>query len=97
MAPDPRPDRPSLDPQVLATQTFSTTFRGFDTAEVRGYLEALAGLMADAQAREEDLARRLNDAEQLLANPPPLDEQQLTVLLGEETHACHRSGSSSGD
>ena len=85
MARDPRPDRPSLDPEFVATQTFSSSFRGFDTAEVRGYLEVIAGLLRDGEQREEELTRSLADAEERLAHPPPLDEHQLTVLLGEET------------
>ncbi len=85
MARDPRLDRPSLDPDGVAAQTFASAFRGFDPAEVRRYLEVVASLLRDAASREEDLARRLADAEERLAAPPALDEHQLTMLLGEET------------
>src|ERR1700712_5000300 len=85
MARDPRPDRPSLDPEFVATQTFSSSFRGFDVAEVRGFLEVIADLLREGDAREEALAAELADAKEKLAHPPPLDEQQLTMLLGEET------------
>ncbi|MDQ6696190.1 MAG: DivIVA domain-containing protein [Actinomycetota bacterium] len=85
MARDPRSDRPSLDPQFVASQTFSSSFRGFDAAEVRAYLEVIADLLRGGEAREEALTLKLADAEERLAHPPPLDEQQLTALLGEET------------
>lgn len=85
MARDPRPDRPSLDPEFVATQTFSSSFRGFDVAEVRGFLEVIADLLREGDAREEALASELAEAKEKLAHPPPLDEQQLTMLLGEET------------
>ena len=85
MSYDLRSDRPALDPHLVATQGFSTGFRGFDTSEVRAYLEALAGLLQNAADREADLRERLEDAERRASAPPEFDEHQFTVVLGQET------------
>ncbi len=72
----PRPDE-------VAARTFSTSFRGFDPAEVRGYLAKVASALAAAADREEALRDDLARTRATLANPA-LDESILLDALGDE-------------
>ena len=72
----PRPDE-------VAARTFSTSFRGFDPAEVRGYLAQVASALAAAAVREEALRDDLARTRAILANPA-LDESILLDALGGE-------------
>jgi DivIVA domain-containing protein len=73
-----------LHPEEVARRTFTTSRRGFDTSEVRAYLEQVGREMAAAQDREKELRELLADAERRAANPV-LDEATLTAALGQET------------
>ncbi|MDA8148929.1 MAG: DivIVA domain-containing protein, partial [Actinomycetota bacterium] len=71
--------------EVVATRSFPTVRRGgFDAAQVRAYLEEIAGVLSAQTAREEELRAALADAERRAANPV-LDEATLTNALGHET------------
>ena len=72
-----------LSPEEVAHRGFGTTFRGFDTGEVRAYLQRVANDLRDATARERDLHRRLADAEHRAAHPV-LEGDALTRALGDE-------------
>ena len=72
----PRPDE-------VAARTFPTSFRGFDPAEVRGYLAQVASALAAAAEREEALRDDLARTRAMLANPA-LDESILLEALGGE-------------
>lgn len=72
-----------LSPEEVAHRGFGTTFRGFDTAEVRAYLQRVANDLREATARERDLHRRLADAEHRAAHPV-LEGDALTRALGDE-------------
>ena len=72
-----------LSPEEVAHRGFGTTFRGFDTAEVRTYLQRVANDLREATARERDLHRRLADAEHRAAHPI-LEGDALTRALGDE-------------
>jgi DivIVA domain-containing protein len=77
-------------PDEVARHTFGTTRRGFDPAEVRSYLELVAGELAAAAERERELREVLAEAEHRAANPV-LDEATLTGALGQETARVLRS------
>ncbi|HLI73002.1 MAG TPA: DivIVA domain-containing protein, partial [Acidimicrobiales bacterium] len=68
----------------VARHTFGTSRRGFDPAEVRAYLEAVARELVAAADREHELRRAVAEAERRAANPV-LDEATLTAALGQET------------
>lgn len=72
-----------LSPEEVAHRGFGTSFRGFDTDEVRNYLQRVATELRAGTARERELNRRLADAEHRAANPV-LDRETLTKALGEE-------------
>lgn len=72
----PRPDE-------VAGKTFPTSFRGFDTSEVRAYLGQVASKLAASAEREETLRNDLARARASLANPA-IDETVLLDLLGDE-------------
>jgi DivIVA domain-containing protein len=73
-----------LSPDDVTQRTFATSFRGFDSGEVRAFLERVAEQLRDAEARAADLAEQLAAAEQRAAHPQ-LDVETLTTALGEET------------
>src|SRR3954452_24007780 len=78
-----RPSRLAAD--ALARTRFPTTFRGYDPQHVRAFLEGVADEMRDARDREAALRTQLDDLEKKLEAASRLDEDQLTVALGEET------------
>lgn len=78
-------DSPEMDPDRLARHEFTTTFRGFDQAEVRAVLAQVGSELGAARERVRELRAEL---EQKASEPPDLeriDERRLTELLGEET------------
>jgi DivIVA domain-containing protein len=72
-----------LSPEEVAHRGFPTAFRGFDTGDVRTYLQRVANELRDSIARERDLNRRLADAEHRAAHPV-IQGEELTRVLGEE-------------
>ena len=72
-----------LSPEEVAHRGFPTTFRGFDTNEVRAYLQRLANELRTSVSRERELHRRLAEAEHRAAHPV-IDNDTLTRALGEE-------------
>lgn len=84
------PPRPALTPEDVAHRGFGTSFRGFDTAEVRDYLAAVADTMRAARDAQRELERRLREAEERAAHPE-IDESMLMAALGEETARLLRS------
>ncbi len=79
-----------LHPDEIARRTFGTARRGFEVAEVRGFLEQVARDMAAMEERERDLRDLLTDAQRRAENPV-LDESTLTAALGQETVKVLRS------
>ena len=73
-----------MSPDEVARHTFATGRRGFDTGEVRAFLELLARELHAAAQRERELLDALADAEHRAANPV-LDDSTLTNALGQET------------
>jgi len=73
-------------PAQVADATFSTGRRGFDQAEVRGFLTTVAAELTRLHERQAVLERELDEAranEDL--STARLDDEALTRLLGEET------------
>ena len=76
------PEAP-LSPEEIAHRSFPTSFRGFDTGEVRAYLARVADELRAAEATERELHRRVAEAEQRAANPV-LDQATLSRSVGQE-------------
>jgi len=74
-----------LDPAGIAHRQFASARRGFDSGEVRVYLQQLAAAVAALQAREAELLARAQKAEARAHDAERLDEHRLVELLGEET------------
>ncbi len=74
----------------VGRHTFGTVRRGFDPAEVRAFLEDVAGELRAAAERERELQDAVRDAEHRAANPV-LDEATLSSALGQETARVLRS------
>lgn len=81
---------PSLSPEEVAHRGFASTFRGFDPAEVRAFLERVSAEMRLLRDRFHEADRQRKDAENRAAHPT-LDESTLASALGEETARILRS------
>jgi DivIVA domain-containing protein len=86
MPPDDRPTISSsrLSASEVARHTFGTVRRGYDTAEVRGFLESVAREFEHWEAREEELRQAAAEAEER-ARHPVLDESTVANALGEHS------------
>lgn len=84
MPPDLSSERP-VDADSVATRSFTTSFRGFDQAEVREYLTAISSALRAMKTEQDSLLLRLSVAEQRAVPAEELDPSQLTHMLGEET------------
>ncbi len=86
-----------LHPDEVARRTFPAARRGLDPEAVRRYLETLAQGLSELLEREQELRRRLADAERR-AEAPELDEQTLLRAVGAETarilQAAHEAAAS---
>jgi DivIVA domain-containing protein len=78
-------DQPHIDADAVARKTFSSSFRGYDSDEVRAYLLSLAEEVRAVNEHASWLQVQLADAEQRATAHVELDEDRLTALLGEET------------
>jgi len=88
---------PHLSPDDVATRSFASSFRGFAEPEVRAFLRRIAEEMTSAQEREDRLLSAVDELEQELRAPKPLDEQQLLDALGEETARLLRTAREASD
>lgn len=75
----------SLGADEVARRTFQTVRKGLDPDAVRSFLESVAGELRAGARREDELQRRLEEAERRAAAPPELDEGTLAAALGVET------------
>ncbi|MHB1598544.1 MAG: DivIVA domain-containing protein, partial [Acidimicrobiales bacterium] len=84
--PDPKLDVIArvLGPDDVASRAFPATRRGLDPEAVRRFVEEVAATLRIRLAREDDLARRLEEAERRAATPV-LDEETLAAAVGAET------------
>jgi DivIVA domain-containing protein len=81
----------SSSPAAVATATFSQVRKGYDSNEVRSFLQDVSAALTRAQTAEADARARLDTAlvelESLRAKPPvpaELDEATVSNLLGQE-------------
>ena len=86
MAPDP-----PLTPEQVQAQVFTSSFRGFDQAEVRSFLHRVAADLRAARERSQQLESAWHSAEERAARPPVLDEDTLMAAVGEETATILRT------
>src|SRR3984957_9761309 len=68
----------------IAQHSFSVVRRGFDSDEVRSYLQSVARSLEALEAREEELRDALTEAEERAAHPV-VDEATLTASLGQHS------------
>jgi DivIVA domain-containing protein len=76
--------RVPLTSDGIARVGFRTSLRGFDVQQVREFLRGVADHVRALQEHNDDLQRRLRDAESR-ADHPVLGEAQLAAALGDET------------
>src|ERR1700759_2822354 len=82
---EPRPaDRAPLTSEGIARVGFRTSLRGFDVNQVREFLRGVADHVRALQEHNDDLQRRLREAESR-AEPPVIDQATLATALGDET------------
>jgi DivIVA domain-containing protein len=86
MGPDP-----SLTPELVGAQSFTTSFRGYDPSEVRSFLGRVATQLRELQERCAHLESAWHSAEERAARPPVLDEDTLMAAVGEETASILRA------
>ena len=89
-------DPPHIDADAVARKTFSSSFRGYDTDEVRAFLLALAEEIRAINEHASWLQVQLADAEERATAHVELDEDRLTALLGEETTRVLGTGTRGG-
>jgi DivIVA domain-containing protein len=82
---------PRLLPEEVANRAFGSSFRGYSETEVRSYLRRVAEELTVVREREQELLDTLDDLEEQLRAPKPLDEKQLLDMLGEETSRLLRT------
>lgn len=86
MGPDP-----SLTPELIQAQSFTSAFRGLDPGEVRAFLARVASDVKAWRERAEHLESAWRSAEERAARPPVLDEEALIDAVGDETASVLRS------
>ncbi len=80
---------PRLSVTDVARKSFGTVRRGFDTEEVRLFLEVVAEELMAAEQREDELQRELAAAEEQILHPD-IDEATLSAALGQRSAAVLR-------
>jgi cell division septum initiation protein DivIVA len=68
----------------IAHHSFAVVRRGFDSDEVRSYLQSVSRSLEALEAREEELRTALAEAEERAAHPV-VDEATLTASLGQHS------------
>ena len=89
--------RQSSRPKTSPTRTFGSSFRGYAETEVRTFLRRVSEDLTAAREREEQLVQAVDELEEELRAPRPLDEQQLLDALGEETARLLRTAREASD
>ncbi len=85
---------PSLSPELIQAQAFSSGFRGYDQSEVRDFLSRVATEVRALRDRADQLESAWHSAEERAARPPVLDEDTLMDAVGEETASILRAARS---
>src|SRR5271154_6694861 len=68
----------------IAQHSFAVVRRGFDTDEVRSYLQSVARNLESLEEREQELRAAVAEAEERAAHPV-VDEATLTTSLGQHS------------
>ena len=68
----------------IARHSFAVVRRGFDTDEVRAYLQSVSRSIEALEEREQELRAALTEAEERAAHPV-VDEATLTASLGQHS------------
>ncbi len=68
----------------IARHSFAVVRRGFDTDEVRAYLQSISRNLEELEEREQELRNQLAEAEEHAAHPV-VDEATLTSSLGQHS------------
>jgi cell division septum initiation protein DivIVA len=68
----------------IASRSFAVVRRGFDTDEVRSYLQSVSRSIEALEEREQELRAALAEAEERAAHPV-IDESTLTASLGQHS------------
>ncbi|HSZ36190.1 MAG TPA: DivIVA domain-containing protein, partial [Acidimicrobiales bacterium] len=81
--------RPPISSSRLATgdiakHSFAIVRRGFDTDEVRSYLQSVSRSLEAFEEREQELRAAIAEAEERAAHPI-VDEATLTASLGQHS------------
>src|ERR1700733_11823518 len=82
---------PSLSPELIQAQAFSSGFRGYDQSEVREFLGRVATEVRALRDRTDHLESAWHSAEERAARPPVLDEDTLMAAVGEEKASILRA------
>jgi DivIVA domain-containing protein len=88
---------PRLNPEEVANRSFATSFRGFAEQEVRAFLKRISDELAALRGREQELVAAVDDLEERLRAPRPLDERELLDALGDETARLLHSAREAAD
>lgn len=95
MALSPDPDRLPLE--VVTSRSFSFAKRGYDSREVRAFLEEVAEELRVSRAQVDELSASLAEAQDRLSRAGRIDEDQVTALLGQETARVLEAARSAAD
>ena len=85
---------PSLTPELIEAQAFTSGFRGYEPTEVRDFLVRVAAEVRALRDRADQLESAWHSAEERAARPPVLDEDTLMAAVGEETATILRAARS---
>ncbi|HEX5268130.1 MAG TPA: DivIVA domain-containing protein [Acidimicrobiales bacterium] len=84
-----------MSAEEVRRRSFSSAFRGFDQAEVRGFLDRIADELEAYDRTEKELRAELREARDRVLHPR-LDEDTLTSALGQEAAQILRSAHEAG-
>ena len=75
----------ALNAEAVERRSFSTTRKGFDPNEVRGFLFEVARELRSSERRQEQLTTKLHEAERRSASFDQLDDSEILRRFGEQT------------
>jgi DivIVA domain-containing protein len=88
---------PHLTPEQIAARSFATSFRGYSEADVRAFLKRVSEELVVTRDREAELLNVIDDLENQLRAPRPLNEPEMLDALGAETTRLLRSAREAAD
>src|SRR5207249_11900406 len=88
---------PHLTPEQIAQRSFATSFRGYSEADVRAFLKRVSEELVVTRDREAELLNVIDDLENQLRAPRPLNEPEMLDALGAETTRLLRSAREAAD